>query len=335
MINGLVLPRSMMAHWVIKIQQYYLETLWELMMKQMKEKCELLHIDETTTQVNKEPGRKAHTDSYMWVMTNGELEQTKGVVYQYEPSRSAETAQKFLKGYKGIIVTDGYASYNNIADVTHAECWSHCRRYFKDSIPIHKGEEDTSSLGYKGEEYCNRLFKIEREIADLSVPEKQKEREKRSKPVLDEFFAWVHTVLEKELILTDKLSKALKYASNQQKELSEFLNDGRIPLSNNKVERAIRPFAISRKNWLFSDSVDGAKANAVYYSLIESAKLNNLNIYKYITYLLEAIPQLDNPSDEKILQKYLPWSDELPEDILNFQGTYKELEIESDLIVEK
>ena len=92
--------------------------------------------------------------------------------------------------------------------------------------------------------------------------------------------------------------------------------------------RAIRPFAVHRKNWLFADTVDGAKANAVYYSLIESAKINNLNIYKYINYLLEELSQLEGVQTEKDLEKYLPWSEELPEDILNFQGTYEDLKIE-------
>ena len=147
------------------------------MIKQLKEKCELLHIDETTTQVNKEPGRKAHTNSYMWTMASGDLEEIKGVVYQYNQSRSAETAQAFIQGFKGIIVTDGYAGYNNISSVKHAECWSHCRRYFKESIPVQGGKEDTSSLGYKGQVYCNKLFEIERKIADFSVPKKQEERQ--------------------------------------------------------------------------------------------------------------------------------------------------------------
>lgn len=130
-----------------------------------------------------------------------------------------------------------------------------------------------------------------------------------------------------KIVLSNKLNKALTYASNQRTELSEFLNDARIPLTNSRAERTIRPFAIHRKNWLFADTVEGAKTNAVMYSLVESAKLNNLNIEKYIKYLLEEIPQLDNPSDKKVLEKYLPWSKELPADILNFQGTYKELVI--------
>ena len=157
-----------------------------------------------------------------------------------------------------------------------------------------------------------------------------KKRQEKSKPILLEFFEWVEKTKNMKLIINNKLNKALTYASNQRKELSEFLNDGRIPLTNSLAERAIRPFAVHRKNWLFADSVEGAKANAVYYSLIESAKLNNLNIEKYIKYLPDTIPQMDNTSNEKELERYLPWSKELPNEILNFQGTYEELKLNND-----
>ena len=131
-------------------------------------------------------------------------------------------------------------------------------------------------------------------------------------------------------ITNKKLLKALNYVQNQKQELSEFLNDGRIPLTNSRAERAIRPFAVHRKNWLFADSVAGAKANAVYYSIIESAKINNLNIYKYINYLLDELPQLDGYFSEKQLEKYLPWSDVLPDEIRNYDCEYKETEINEE-----
>ena len=134
--------------------------------------------------------------------------------------------------------------------------------------------------------------------------------------------------MSEKIVINNKLKKALTYVSNQQKELSEFLNDGRIPLTNSLAERAIRPFAVHRKNWLFADSVEGANANAIMYSIIESAKINNLNIEKYIRYLLEELPQLENITDEKEIERYLPWSNELPPEILNFQGTYEELKVE-------
>ncbi len=159
------------------------------------------------------------------------------------------------------------------------------------------------------------------------MEEKQKKRQELSKPIIEEFFEWVNTTLTEKIIVNNKLKKALVYAQNQKKELSEFLNDGRIPLSNNIAERAIRPFAIHRKNWLFADTQEGAKANATFYSLIESAKINNLNIYKYMYYLLENLPQ-EEFLNENTLKKYLPWSKELPEDIKNYNGEYEELKID-------
>ena len=325
--KGLVLPRNVMANWNIRISEYYLESLWNLMLKDIKSSNELIHCDETTMQCNKENGRKASTNSYMWVLRSGELEKKKGVIFKYSPSRSEETAKTFLGNYKGILVTDGYACYKNIEGITHAECWAHMRRYFYESIPLLENKQmDTNATGYTAVLYCDKLFKIEREIALLSVEEKQKERQNKSKPILEEFFKWVDKISE-YAIVNKKLKKALTYAKNQQKELKEFLNDGRIPLTNSLAERAIRPFAVHRKNWLFADTVAGANANAVYYSLIESAKINKLNISKYINYLLEKLPQIEILTDEE-LEKYLPWSNELPNEIKNYEEEYTELNFE-------
>ena len=327
--RGLVLPRSMMSNWCIKLTDYYFTDLYKLMLRKIKSNSQVLHCDETTMQCNKEVGRKATSNSYMWVLSSGELEKEKGVIFSYNSSRSAEIAKKLLNDYKGILVTDGYSSYNNIENVKHAECWAHCRRKFYESIPLDSNKKmDTSCDGYKGVKFCDKLFEIENEIDDLSVDEKLKVRSEKSKPILDDFFDWVSLVMSEKVVVNNKLKTALGYALNQKKELSEFLNDGRIPLTNSLAERAIRPFAVHRKNWLFADSIEGANANAVLYSLIESAKLNKLNVNKYIRYLLEQIPQLDNSSDEKILDKFLPWSKELPDDILNFQGSYKELNLD-------
>lgn len=330
---GLVLPRNMMANWCIKLSEYYFEKIYNLMLKKLKETNNLLHADETTIQCNKEPGRKASSKSYMWVLASGEDEKTQGVVFKYNASRSAKTAQELIQGFKGILVTDGFDAYNNIEGITkHAECWAHARRYFYESIPLTEEKKpDTTATGYKGLSYCDKLFEIEREIKDQIAEEKitkediVKVRQEKSKPVLDAFFAWVNTTLEEKIIVNEKLRKALIYAKNQKEELSKFLEDGRIPLSNSLAERAIRPFAVHRKNWLFADSVSGAQANAIIYTLIESAKRNNLNIYEYINYLLEELPQIDNLNNEEELIKYLPWSKELPNNILNFQGSQEEL----------
>ena len=326
--RGLVLPRNMMANWCIKIVQYYLEPIYELMLKKIKDESELLHCDETTMQCNKEPGRKATSNSYMWVLASGELEKKKGVIFKYSQSRSAETAQKFLQGYKNILVTDGYAGYNMLEEeVNHAECWAHTRRYFYDSVPLDNNKKMiTTAAGYAGVEYIDELFKVEREIEELTPEEKLEQRKEKSAPILNEFYEWVSLTSQK-YITNKKLREALTYAENQKENLIKFLDNGRIPLTNSKAERAIRPFAVHRKNWLFADTVEGAKANAIYYSLIESAKANNLNIYKYIKYLLDELPQIEGEQTEDAIEKYMPWSRELPKDILNFQGTYKDLDL--------
>ena len=328
--RGLVLPRSMSANWCIKISEYYLENIYKLMLKKLKDSCELLHMDETVMQCNHEPNRKASSNSYMWVIVSGELEKNKGVIFNYSSSRAEAIAKNLLKGYNGILVTDGYDGYNNIENIIHAECWAHCRRYFYDSIPLdNKKQLVKTSEGYHGVELIDELFEIEKKVAELEPSEKLKERQEKSAPVLKKFYEWVYSTSQK-YVINEKLKKALTYATNQRKCLEEFLNEGRIPLTNSKAERAIRPFAVARKNWLFADTIEGAKANAVYYSLIESAKINKLNIYKYINYLLEQLPQLEGEQTEEDLEKYLPWSEELPADILNFEGAYEDLKIDSN-----
>ena len=279
-------------------------------------------------QCNKEIGKKASSNSYMWVLASGELEENKGVIFSYSSSRSAEIAKKLLKDYKNILVTDGYPGYNILEnDVNRAECWAHARRYFYNSVPLdeHKQMIKTSA-GYPGVEYIDKLFKVEREIEKSSPEEKVVQRQEKSAPILKEFYEWVSLTSQK-YITNKKLKEALTYAQNQKANLIKFLDDGRIPLTLSLAERTIRPFAVHRKNWLFADTIEGAKANAVYYSLIESAKANKLNIYKYIKYLLDELPQLEGEQTEETIEKYLPWSKELPAEILNFQGTYKELDL--------
>ena len=185
---------------------------------------------------------------------------------------------------------------------------------------------DTSATGFVGVQYCDKLSGIEKQIAELSVQGKLAEREKLSKPEIEYFFEWADHTLEK-MILNKKLKEALFYVKNQKEELSAFLKDGQIPFSNSLAERSIRPFAVHRKNWLFADSQDGAKANAVFYLIIGSAKRDKLNINKYLNYLLEELPQIEDIQDETVLEKYVPWSEKLPDDIRNYITEYPELKM--------
>ena len=147
--KGLVLPRNMMANWSIKVNEYYLEPLWRLMLNELKTNCKLCHMDETGIQVNKEPGRKANSKSYMWVLCSGEHEKAKGVIFKYSHSRSAKVAREILEGYKETLVTDGFVGYKDLPKITHSECWAHARRYFYESVPLLSNKKmDTSATGF-------------------------------------------------------------------------------------------------------------------------------------------------------------------------------------------
>ena len=310
---GLVLTRSVMSSWIINVSENYLNELRNQMKEDLLKSNTLIHMDETSLQCNKEPNREASSKSFMWVMCSGADEEKQGTIFTYSRSRSEDVAKKILSNYKGILVTDGYSGYNNVENVEHAECWAHCRRYFYESIPLDEnGQMILGSEGIKGLEYCNELFEIERKIAEFSVEKKEEKRKEKSEPVLKKFFEWVNLTSQK-IIVNEKLKKAITYAKNQKEELSKFLTNGRIPLSNSINERKIRPYAVHRKNWLFADTIDGAEATAVMYTIVESAKQNNLKIEKYIEYLLAELSQLTVDEVKKGLNKYFPWSKELPE----------------------
>lgn len=330
---GLSIPRGAMANWCNKLTEYYLKSVRDLMHKKVLENNKLVMVDETRIQCNKEEGRKASTDSFMWVLRSGEDETIKGVIFKYSQTRKGEEAKIMLQNYKGIFVTDGYSGYNAVPDAIHAECWSHARRKFLDSIPTDNNNKlIPGSMGEEGLNYINSLFKIERDLSELPDDKRLEKRKELSKPIYEDFLAWVEKISNK-IITNEKLKAALTYVKNQHVELGEFLNDGRIPLTTNLVERSIRPFAVHRRAWLFADTPAGAVCNAVMYSLIESAILNNLNITKYMEYLLTELPQLENLNDEKELERYLPWSGLLPDSV---KSTDSEIvSVNKNLIVKK
>lgn len=206
--RGLILPRNMMANWCIKLSQYYLEPIYNLMLNQMRENSEVLHIDETTIQCNKELGKNASSNSYMWVITSGELEKNKGVIFYYSKSRNAQIAQKLMENYKNILVTDGYAGYNELdKQLIHAECWAHARRYFYESVPLDNNKKMIkSSDGYTGVKYIDELFGIENEIAKLNISEKLQVRKEKSEPIFKKLYEWVYSISEK-YITNNKLKK--------------------------------------------------------------------------------------------------------------------------------
>ena len=174
------------------------------------------------------------------------------------------------------------------------------------------GKEIKGSKGAEGREYINLLFKVEKEIENLSFEEKKCKRREASQPILDAFWSWVESTSEM-YTTNEKLTEALNYSKNQKKHLEIFMEDGRVPISNNLCESNIKPFATARRAWLFADTPKGARANAILYTIVETAKANKLDVYEYLKYLLEEMPNNSYLQNPEILDRYLPWSAELPD----------------------
>ena len=308
--QGVDISRATLANWIIAVAFTWLILLWDEM-KSCLLTQEIILADETVVQVLKEEGRKPTTDSRMWVYCSGVASITPIVLYEYQTTRSGDHARRFLEGFSGYLHTDGYAGYDRVPGVTRCGCWNHLRSKYRDCIPKTKNEAlNKDSPAYIGFDFCNQLFDLEREFKEMTADERLKERQIRSKKVLDDYLAWLDTT---NPLQGAKLGEAITYSRNQQIPLSRFLEDGCIELSTNRVENHIRPFVIGRKNWLFADTSKGAKASAIAYSIVETAKANNLNVYQYLVYIFSTMPSLDLKRDPSLIENLLPWSPNLPD----------------------
>lgn len=272
---------------------------------------EVLHADETSLQVLREPGKSAETKSYLWLYRTGRMGPPI-VLYDYQPTRGGENPRNFLNGFSGYLHVDGYAGYHKVKDVTLVGCWAHARRKFDEALTALPPTQDkTKTAAGQGLAFCNQLFAIERDLKDLSPQERHLIRLERSRPILDAYLIWLRQQRSRTLPKS-ALGQAISYSLNQWDKLTNFLKDGRLEIDNNRSERAIKPFVIGRKNWLFANTPRGAKASATIYSIIETAKENGLNPFKYLMFLFEQLPQLPDPKDPEALDHLLPWSAKLP-----------------------
>ncbi len=300
---GVTLNRATLANWMIFCAKNYLEPLYDYFHRQLI-KRKFLMADETVVQILHEPERKAQTDSRMWLFRSGEDGRAPIILYKYTQTRAKFHAESFLKGFEGYLETDGYQGYQNLFGVKQCCCWAHLRRYFIEAVP--KGKElDYSNPAAQAVQYCNQLFSYERMSQEKGhSPEQRKEyRMKKEKPVLDAFWEWISQQNPRK---GSRLEKAVNYALNHKAEFMTYLEDGRCSFSNNLSENSIRPFTVGRKNWLFCDTPKGADASAVIYSMVEMAKANHLNIYKYLNYLLEHRPSTEMSDEE--LENLAPWN---------------------------
>ena len=301
---GVFLNRATLANWIIHCATQYFKPLYDHLHRELL-KREFLMADETRIQVLHEEERKAENDSFMWLFRSGEDGLPDIVLYQYTETRAKFHAAEFLKGFRGYLETDCYQGYNNLPGIRRCCCFAHLRRYFVEAVP--KGKElDYGNPATQGVQYINRLFEQERySAAQNHTPEQRYAyRIEKEKPILDAFWTWLSQQAPKK---GTRLEKAVNYAQNHKAEFMTYLEDGRCSFSNNLSENAIRPFTVGRKNWLFSDTPKGAEASAMVYTMVEMAKTHNLNIYKYLNYLLEQLPGTVMIDEE--LAKLVPWNE--------------------------
>ena len=309
---GLQITRQNMANWCIRLAEEYLSILYDYLHKELYF-YHVIQADETPVLVNHD-GRKAGSKSWMWVYRSGHLYQKRQIVlYEYQQTRNASHPREFLKGYDGICVTDGYQVYHTLEkeleELTIAGCWVHCRRRFDEALKLVPKSCQKESNAFLLMKQIQAIYREEGKLKDLSSDERLKQRQAVIKPLVDAFFAYLKTI---NVSKKDKFGDAVGYALIQEKYLRVFLTDGDVPIDNNASERAIRGFCIGKKNWQMIDTIHGAKSSAIIYSIVETAKANNLKPFDYVQHLLEEIPKHMNDKDCSFLEDLLPWSGKLP-----------------------
>ena len=309
---GLQITRQNMANWCIRLAEEYLSILYDYLHKELYF-YHVIQADETPVLVNHD-GRGAGSKSWMWVYRSGHLYQDRQIVlYEYQQTRNASHPREFLKGYDGICVTDGYQVYHTLEkemeELTIAGCWVHCRRRFDDALKLIPKSYQKESNAFLLMKQIQAIYREEGKLKDLSSDERLKQRQAVIKPLVDAFFAYLKTI---NVSKKDKFGDAVGYALNQEKYLRVFLTDGDVPIDNNASERAIRGFCIGKKNWQMIDTIHGAKSSAIIYSIVETAKANNLKPFDYVQHLLEEMPKHMDDRDCSFLENLLPWSEKFP-----------------------
>jgi len=298
---GIELSRSTMCNWLLKVWEKS-HVMVEILLEELLS-GPLIQADETPFQVLVEEGKQVTSKSYMWVFCGGERGR-RIILYKYHRSRRGEVAAGVLKGYQGYVQTDGYSGYGFLEEregIVHVGCWAHVRRKFTEVLKV-IGKNKGDGRAEKALRLIGKLYDIESRAKEEGLSEEDllAIRQEKSKEVVEEFERFLKEngsrVLPKSL-----LGEGITYGINQLPRLKHFLEDGIVPLDNNGAENAIRPFVVGRKNWLFSYNEDGASASAFFYSIIETAKANGLEPYKYLRYLFEKLPQAKTKDDYRRL----------------------------------
>lgn len=275
--------RGTLANWIIRPAELHYSRLYEALRRTLLSQP-LIHGDETTVQVLKEPGKAAQSTSYMWVYRSAEGCAQPVVLFDYQPERGQEHPQAFLAGYQGLLMTDGYAAWRTLEGPTHFGCLAHARRAFVDAL---KGMKKPGGRAAQALEYFKALYQVEA-LAKADLPEGKMRvnytyqlRQQHCVPLLEAFRKWLDEQAP-QVLPESLLGKAISYTRNQWTYNSRYVSDGHAPVDNNVIERDIRPFCTGRSSWLFSDTVAGAKASAIVYSLMLTCRACNVEPYAYL-----------------------------------------------------
>ena len=294
------LSRQTMSNWLVRAtKEYFLPVVRALYQDLMTR--EVLHADETVLQVLKEPGKKAQSKSYMWLYrTSGDTDRPI-VLYDYQPDRRQVRPQKYLEHFSGYLHTDGYTAYHNLHDgITNVGCMAHVRRKFDEALKATDKTSPVKALAQDAILRIQQFFRLEKAYQELSSDERYEKRLAELKPLMDDFYLWLE-----DLSVSNKsaFGRARHYAMTQKFYLYNLFRDGRLELTNNRAERSIKPFVMSRKNFLFANTPNGAKASAILFSLIETAKEYAIDPYDYLVWVLKKAPELvENKELDKVAE---------------------------------
>lgn len=310
--NGINLATNTMANWVIKSSDNYLSLLYDRLHTLIYDN-RVIHADESPVKVMRIDNAKVKNGkkTYMWVYRNRVTDHTHPIVlYDWQPSRRADHPREFLKEFSGTVITDGYQVYHKLGkereDLSIGGCWIHARRPYADFIKSIKDSAD-GTIAQEAYAMITEMLHIDNDFDDLAPDDRLKQRQLILTEKVDAYFAWVKHKYN-QVTHNSTIGKALAYSIHQEPYLRLFLTNGDVPMDNNYAEQAIRPFTIGRKNFVLIDSSNGAKASAIIYSLVETAKANQLNVYQYFELLLTEIPKHMEDKNLNFLDDLLPWS---------------------------
>ncbi|MGI9228850.1 MAG: IS66 family transposase [Gammaproteobacteria bacterium] len=311
---GVAIDRGTLCRWMIQHGQA-IQPLINLMRDEVQD-TPYQQLDETTVKVLKTKHKKskgAH-QGYLWVQRGGPPDKPV-MLYDYDPSRSGAVARKLLAGFKGCVQTDGYPTYISVMaelQITHALCNAHARRKFMDVIKSSRGPPDQhAGHAQVAIDYYQQLYRVEaacRDTREQTDPERwcrqrQAQRQQHARPIFEQFIQWADDLLPR-VPPTSKLGDALSYLVKHHRGLRVFLDNGIVEMDNNLLENRIRPVALGRRNWLFSDTEHGVKASANLYSLINTAMLNGHNPHTYLVHVFKELPKAQTLDQFEAL---LPW----------------------------